>query len=112
MWDDRYAADEYVYGTEPNEFLASMTAKLKLGRALCLAEGEGRNAVHLAKAGFEVTAVDSSRVGLQKAEQLAANNEVTIETVHADLAEFEIEPEAWDSIISIFGHVPPDIRRR
>ena len=57
MWDERYSVDEYVYGPEPNGFLASMTARLKKGRVLCLAEGEGRNAVHLAREGFTVTAV-------------------------------------------------------
>ncbi|WP_017942099.1 MULTISPECIES: bifunctional 2-polyprenyl-6-hydroxyphenol methylase/3-demethylubiquinol 3-O-methyltransferase UbiG [unclassified Thioalkalivibrio] len=112
MWDERYATDEYVYGTEPNDFLRAAVANVPRGRALCLGEGEGRNAVFLAQQGFEVLAVDSSAVGLQKAERLAADRGVHIETLVADLADYAIEPAAWDLITSIFCHVPPAIRRR
>lgn len=111
MWDEEYSVDAYVYGTAPNDFLLSMTEKLKKGRVLCLAEGEGRNAVHLAKEGFAVTAVDSSRVGLEKAERLAQKNGVVIETAHVDLADFSIIKNSWDSIVSISCHLPPDIRK-
>ena len=112
MWDEEYSVDEYVYGTEPNDFLLSMTEKLKKGRVLCLAEGEGRNAVHLAREGFTATAVDSSRVGLEKAERLAHKNEVAIETVHVDLADFTIDKDSWDSIVSVSCHLPPDLRKK
>jgi len=111
MWDEEYSVDEYVYGTEPNDFLLSMTGRLKKGRVLCLAEGEGRNAVHLAKEGFAATAVDSSRVGLAKAEKLAGKSGVEIETVLADLADFTIVDNSWDSIVSISCHLPPGLRR-
>ena len=112
MWDEEYSVDEYVYGTEPNDFLLSMTGNLKKGRVLCLAEGEGRNAAHLAKEGFTATAVDSSRVGLAKAERLAMKNRVSIETVFADLADYTIIENSWDSIVSISCHLPPDLRKR
>ena len=85
MWDQRYAVGEYVYGTRPNDFLTSVVDRLPMGRVLCLAEGEGRNAVFLAEQGFEVTAVDSSAVGLAKARKLAGQRGVHIETVVADL---------------------------
>ena len=111
MWDEEYSVDEYVYGTEPNDFLASMTDRLKQGRVLCLAEGEGRNAVHLARHGFQPTAVDSSRVGLAKAERLAKEGGVAIETVLADLADYTIGEDSWDSIISISCHLPPHLRK-
>ena len=112
MWDEEYSVDEYVYGTEPNHFLLSMTENLKKGRVLCLAEGEGRNAVHLAKEGFTVTAVDSSKVGLAKAERLAQKNGVAIETVLVDLTDFIIIKNSWDSIVSISCHLPPDLRKK
>ncbi|MDA8098817.1 MAG: class I SAM-dependent methyltransferase [Nitrospiraceae bacterium] len=111
MWDQRYDTEEYVYGIEPNRFLASMADKIPKGRVLCLAEGEGRNAVFLAKQGCRVLAVDSSPVGLKKAEKLAASQGVSIETQVVDLAHFEIEPGAWDGIVSIFAHVPSAIRK-
>jgi SAM-dependent methyltransferase len=111
MWNERYAVDEYVYGSAPNDFLASVIERLPTGRVLCLAEGEGRNAVYLAEQGFEVTAVDSSPVGLDKARKLAGQRGVHIETVVADLAHYEIVPESWDAIVAIFCHLPPLLRR-
>ncbi len=111
MWDERYSIDSYVYGESPNDFLRERVSALKRGRALCLAEGEGRNSVFLAKHGFTVTGVDSSSVALEKAERLAKKNHVTIETVHADLARYTIEQDSWDSIVSIFCHLPPSLRK-
>jgi len=111
MWDERYDTEEYVYGTEPNDFLAEQAKVLAPGRVLCIAEGEGRNAVWLAQQGHEVTAVDGSAVGLAKARRLAAKCGVQVNTVHAELAEFVIEPRSWDLIVSIFGHLPPSLRR-
>lgn len=111
MWDERYQGENFAYGTEPNDFLRSQIDYLPNGRILCLAEGEGRNAVFLAEQGFAVTAVDQSSVGLAKAERLAAERGVRIETVVADLADFHIAPESWDGIVSIFAHTPPPVRR-
>jgi SAM-dependent methyltransferase len=110
MWDERYSAEGYVYGTEPNGFLAAKADLLPAGRVLCLGEGEGRNAVWLAEQGFEVTAVDASAVGLHKARALAAERGVRISTVNADLADFAIEPAVWDGIVSIFCHLPAALR--
>ena len=110
MWDERYADEEYVYGTEPNVFLKTQIAKLTQGKILSLCEGEGRNAVYLAKQGYEVTGVDSSSVGLEKAEKLAAREGVTISTELADMGDFHIEPNAWDGVVSIFCHIPPAMR--
>jgi SAM-dependent methyltransferase len=110
MWDKRFSEPGYAYGTEPNGFLASVADRIPSGNILCLAEGEGRNAVYLAELGYDVTAVDRSTVGLAKAEALAHNRGVTIETVNADLEEYEIEPGVWQGIVSIFCHLPPVIR--
>lgn len=112
MWDERYSEPGFAYGTEPNDFLRERAAQLQPGRTLSLAEGEGRNAVFLAGLGHEVTAVDASAVGLDKARQLAAERGLDIDTRVADLAAFEIEPGAWDNIVSIFCHLPPEVRRR
>lgn len=111
-WDERFAGEEYVYGTEPNAFLRERAGLLPSGRVLCLAEGEGRNAAFLAGRGHAVTAVDLSAVGLAKARRLATAKGVTVETVQADLAAFVIEPGAWDGIVSIFCHLPPAVRAR
>lgn len=84
MWDREYSVEGYVYGEAPNDFPRAMTAKLKRGRVLCLAEGEGRNAVHLARHGFAATGVDSSAVGLEKAHRLARKHGVEITTIHTE----------------------------
>lgn len=111
FWDTRYAAAGYAYGTAPNDFLAAEARHLPAGGAvLCLAEGEGRNAVWLAQQGFAVTAVDASPVGLEKARHLAEERGVALTTVCADLAAFAIAPGAWDGIVSIFCHLPPPLR--
>ena len=70
FWNDRYGADEYAYGTLPNEFLKAELAKLKPGSILFPAEGEGRNAVFAAKQGWQASAFDMSTAGKSKAEQL------------------------------------------
>jgi SAM-dependent methyltransferase len=110
MWDERFSEPGYAYGTEPNDFLVSVADRIPRGRVLCLAEGEGRNAVYLAELGYQVTAIDNSAVGLAKAEALAEERGVEIETVNADLAEYTLEPGAWQGIVSIFCHQPPLVR--
>ena len=112
MWDQRYDTDGYAYGKEPNDFLADNYRSIPRGSVLSLAEGEGRNAVFLAKKGYSVTAVDGSEVGLRKAEKLAKENGVEINLIHADLAEYEIEENKWDGVVSIFCPLPTEIRRR
>jgi SAM-dependent methyltransferase len=113
MWDVRYSSEDYVYGTEPNDFLRELGAQLPTGgKVLCLAEGEGRNAVWLAKQGFRVTGIDASAVGLVKAQRLAAEQGVRIETVHANLAEADLGEARWDGIVSIFCHLPAALRKR
>jgi SAM-dependent methyltransferase len=110
MWNERFSEPGFAYGTEPNDFLVSVADRIPAGRVLCLAEGEGRNAVYLAALGYEVTAVDTSTVGLAKAEALAQDLGITIETVTADLTDYEIEPTTWQAIVSIFCHLPPVTR--
>jgi len=109
-WNERYGEPGFAYGTAPNEFLASVADKIPSGSILSLAEGEGRNAVYLASRGCQVTGVDGSEVGLRKAQQLAAERGVALTTVHADLSNFEIEPEQWDGIIACYCHVPAAVR--
>ena len=113
MWDQRYARPEYVYGLEPNDFVRQSLPHLSPGgRLLCLAEGEGRNAVWLAQQGFAVSGVDGSAVARDKALALAASRGVSLSYIQADLAEFALGQACWDGIISIFAHLPPALRQR
>ncbi len=112
-WEARYgAADDYWYGTDPNDFLAASAAGLPLGEVLCIADGEGRNGVYLAGLGHDVTSVDLTASGMAKAARLAAERNVPLTTIVADLATFDLGENRWDAIVSIFAHTPPPIRAR
>ena len=112
FWNDRYAVAGHVYGEAPNAFVAEVAPQIHAGPVLCLAEGEGRNAVHLATLGHRVTAVDQSEIGLAKARRLGGTRGMEIETVLADLANYAIAAGAWAGIVATFAHLPPALRRR
>jgi SAM-dependent methyltransferase len=112
FWNERYRGAEYFYGTEPNDFIRAEAHRIPPGPVLCLAEGEGRNAVFLAGLGHPTTAIDMSREGLRKAKELAARRGVSIEVVHADLANYELPSETYSGIVAVFAHVPTHVRRR
>jgi SAM-dependent methyltransferase len=112
FWDQRFGADEYAYGRDPNDFVRDEASRIPAGPVLCLAEGEGRNAVFLAGRGHTVTTVDFSREGLKKTERLAAEKNVKVTTIHGDLSTWEPAPGSFAGIVATFAHLPPDVRRR
>ena len=112
MWNERYNEAEYVFGTEPNDFLRQVFENIPAGgRVLCLAEGEGRNAVFLAEQGYKVTAMDLSEVGLNKALKLAFDKGVNVKIKVADLADYQFGEAQWDGIVSIWAHLPESVRQ-
>jgi SAM-dependent methyltransferase len=111
FWNERYSADDLVYGEAPNEFLVSIADRLpRSGHALDIGAGEGRNALFLASHGLDVLAVDQSDVGIQKARHLAEERRLMLRTLVADLREFDAEPKSFDVISSIFCHLPQSLR--
>jgi SAM-dependent methyltransferase len=113
MWDKRYSEEVYAYGKEPNEFLVQYLSFIPQGgHVLCLAEGEGRNALYLAEKGYQVTAVDFSAVGMQKAQLRAQQRGLTLQTIVEDLTTFDMGHAKWDGIISIFAHLPSELRKQ
>ncbi len=103
MWDQKFDQPDYVYGTEPSQFLRNRAEWLEPGmRALAIADGEGRNSVFLAEQGCDVTAMDSSAVGLAKARRLAAARDVSIAFQHADLRDWAWAPAQYDLVAAIF----------
>jgi SAM-dependent methyltransferase len=98
-WDARYAASDLVWSAEPNRFVEAETTDLAPGRVLDLAAGECRNAIWLAENGWTATAVDFSRVALQKAVHLAVARGVELEIVEADVTAYEPEPAAYDLVL-------------
>jgi 2-polyprenyl-3-methyl-5-hydroxy-6-metoxy-1,4-benzoquinol methylase len=115
MWDERYSSNDYIYGKEPNDFLKQTVDLIKAGeKVLCIAEGEGRNAVFVASSisSAQVTAMDASRSGLNKAQKLAKERKVSIDIVHQDLADFSFGLLQWDVIVSIWCHLPSALRKK
>ena len=103
-WDERYAAEEFVYGMEPNEFLKQNVGSIPKGKVLCVADGEGRNGVFLAKLGYDVTSIDFSQEALDKSQKYANENSVSINTICSDLLNYDVGEKQFDGIISIFSH--------
>lgn len=111
FWDQNFAAAGYKYGTAPNAFLVWQSPRIPPGSdVLVPGDGEGRNGVWLAQQGHRVTAMDGSAVGLHKAQTLAAERGVVLQTVLGDLADWTPEPASFDAVVLTFVHLPPSIR--
>lgn len=114
FWNARFATDEYIFGTAPNVFLASRKALVLPGmRALAIADGEGRNGVWLAEQGALVHSIDVSPLALEKANKLAAERGVMLETEAADVLNWDWPEAAYDLVAAIFiQFAPPPERER
>jgi SAM-dependent methyltransferase len=103
-WEARYAAPEYAFGTEPNYFLRSCKALLPpSGRALAVADGEGRNGVWLAQQGFDVLSIDFSPSAQNKARALAAERHVNVTFAQVDVHRWDYPDTAFDVVVEIFA---------
>lgn len=114
FWNARFATDAYIFGTEPNVFLARQEALIRPGmRALAVADGEGRNGVWLAEQGASVHAIDVSPLALDKARKLAVSRGVTLETEEVDVLNWAWPEAAYDLVAAIFiQFAPPPGRER
>lgn len=113
-WNQRFAEEGYLFGETPNRFLAAHAAALPPGRALSVADGEGRNGVWLAEQGWEVVSLDFSDVAQRKAADLAARRGVALELVQADVHAWDYPPAAFDLVADIFSQfsAPTDRERK
>lgn len=109
-WNERYSQEEFAYGEQPNNYLKEQLEKLNTGTILFPAEGEGRNAVFAAKAGWMVSAFDISVEGQNKAFRLAEANNVTISYEVGELQTLSFQPGQFDVIALIYAHFPADIK--
>ncbi|MFV0564860.1 MAG: class I SAM-dependent methyltransferase [Flavobacteriaceae bacterium] len=110
MWNSRYKENEFAYGTQPNKFLKEQLQRLKPGKILFGAEGEGRNAVYAAKTSWNVHAFDISVEGKNKALKLADQNNVSINYQVGQLPDLDFRNETFDAIALIYAHFPPNIK--
>lgn len=119
IWSTRYreAGEGYLFGTEPNRFLAHRSGLLQSGQtALSIADGEGRNSVWLAEQGLAVSAVDISPIAVEKARKLARGRHVDVSFVIADMLHAGWPPahlaESFDWVVGIFiQFAGPDERK-
>ncbi len=103
MWDERYAGEDFLFGTSPAAFLEAQAHLLTPGQtALAVADGEGRNSVFLSGRGLAVTAMDSSRVGVDKARRLAAERGVSVDFRVADILSWDWTPATYDVVVAVF----------
>ena len=105
-WDERYDRDMYIYGKAPTAFLKAKIKVIKKGKALVLAMGEGRNAVYLAENGFDVTGVDISEVAIEKCKKLAGERNTTLNTVVADLTNYDMGKAQYDLVTNFYYYDP------
>ena len=112
LWDERYGTEELIWKADPNLFLVEQVNALSPGRALDIACGEGRNAVWLASKGWHVTGVDFSRVGLSKAQRLAAERKVEVNWIEADVVAWQAPAASFDLVIVMYLHLSAEYRRQ
>lgn len=115
FWNERFNKEEFIFGKEPNEYLVEQSRQfLKSGnQVLCIADGEGRNGVWLAKQGMQVVGFDVSDIALNKAKRFAMDNQVQIGYSLCDTDGFDWKPSAYDAVIGIFiQFADPQMRAR
>ncbi len=111
MWDERFAQAEPVYGEHPNAYLCAQAHRLTPGcKILVPGDGYGRNGIWLAKQGFQVTTIDLSPVGVERARNAAQAAGLAMSIEEADLATWTWPVGGFDAVASIFLHLPPDLR--
>lgn len=103
MWEGRFAAsDGYLFGVEPAAMLvANPWLTHPKGSALCVADGEGRNAVHLARFRMDVTAFDLSATAVSRANALAARAGVNVSAHVSDWEQWDWSQQ-FDMVAGIF----------
>lgn len=106
LWNRRYAQKEFVWTVDPNQFLVAEIKDLTPGRALDVGTGEGRNAVWLAKQGWQVAAIDFSDVGIDKGIKLAASENVSVNWICADASQYQVPRDSFDLIVLLYFHIP------
>ena len=112
-WETRFSVPEYVFGTAPNEFLRAQARRLPAaGKALAVADGEGRNGVWLAEQGLAVLSVDFSPKALAKAQALARSRGVSLRTERVDVTAWPWPSAEFDVVAAIFiQFVGPEQRK-
>ncbi|MFM2028987.1 MAG: hypothetical protein RL517_178 [Pseudomonadota bacterium] len=115
FWNERFDKEEFIFGKEPNEYLVDQSKRFLTpgNKVLCIADGEGRNGVWLAKQGMHVVGFDASDIALAKAKQFAKDNRVEVEYSFSDTDSFTWQTNSYDAVVGIFiQFADPEMRAR
>jgi SAM-dependent methyltransferase len=115
FWNERFDKEEFIFGKEPNEYLVDQSKRFLTpgNKVLCIADGEGRNGVWLAKQGMHVVGFDASDIALAKAKQFAKDNQVEVEYSFSDTDGFTWQTNSYDAVVGIFiQFADPEMRAR
>ena len=110
FWNKRYLTQDYLFGVEPNDFIRAVTPppSTQTAKAFAPADGEGRNGVYLAKLGYDVTSVDVSNLAVDKANALAEEHGVQINSHVGDIFTFPCDVDHYDLVVISFMHFLPE----
>ena len=113
MWDERFSQDRPVYGEAPNGFLQTQAFRLKAGMKVFVpGDGYGRNGIWLARQGLQVHTLDLSPVGVERARKTAQSAGVSMTIEIGDLSTWTWPVGKFDAVVSIFLHLPPEVRAK
>lgn len=113
FWNQKYQAEEYIFGKEANDFIISVTPPAKAGQtAYAPADGEGRNGVFLARQGYQVTSTDIADLAVAKAHKLATEKQLAVNALVADALDPPFADHSFDVIVVCFMHFRPDDEMR
>jgi SAM-dependent methyltransferase len=108
FWNGKFSREGYLYGTQPNQFIKNSYSNFKKSqKVLCLGEGEGRNAIFLAKSGYKVEAIDASDVGLNKLSEQCILENIEVITRCMDINEW-LPSTKYGAILFTFIHLKID----
>ena len=115
FWNERFDKEEFIFGKLPNTYLVEKVAEYlhQPQKILCIADGEGRNGVWLAKQGHSVDGFDVSDIALKKAQEFAAENKVSINYELSDVDSYHWQANTYDAVVAIFiQFADPEMRAR
>ena len=97
---EEYEKSNCLWGLEPNKYVTQIPKIIKSGKVLDIGVGEGRNALFLAKKGFEVTGIDISKEAVDKFLKFAKKENLDVKGIVSDIVDFDFN-QNYDVIICV-----------
>ena len=100
-WESRYRARLDDGARAPSHFLVEQSERLRPGRALDIASGDGRHALFLARRGSVVDAIDFAYAGLARLIAIARRDQLSVAALQADLESFPLPRQRYDIVVNV-----------